>query len=222
MNIAVSLRYYDTGTNDVWSIRQYITNYYMLMAKKFNIGICAIMSDNDFEVICERCDGLIIPGSSTIINPKYYGATPEEPPFDEYALDQKLMKYFTDHKKPILGLCGGHQALNIFLGGTIKMIDNGVSHNDTSHNIDIKKGSFVYDVFQSESAHINSYHCYEIDKLAPALSVVATSPDGIIEAVENKEKRMFATQWHPELTLTEENHIEHKFFENFFKCCKEK
>ena len=222
MNIAVSLRYYDTGSNDVWSIRQYITNYFMIMAKKFGVGMCAIMSDNDFESICERCDGLIIPGTSTPINPKYYGGIPEEPVYDEYALDQKLMRYFTDHNKPIFGLCGGHQKLNIFFGGTIRWIKPENSHNDTIHDINITKDSFVYDVFQSEKATINSYHCLEIDRLASELSVVATSPDGVIEAVENKERRIFATQWHPELTLAQENSVEHKFFENFFKCCAEK
>ena len=105
---------------------------------------------------------------------------------------------------------------------SLKSFFNYMSSKAHLLDINITKDSFVYDVFKSEEATINSYHCYEIDRLAPALSVVATSPDGVIEAAENKERRIFATQWHPELTLAQENSVEHKFFENFFKCCAEK
>lgn len=223
MNIATTLRYVDLEKGDAWDKRYYTMHDYNLMANKYGIGLVAIMSEYDIENICKHCDGLIIPGSSTRVDPSYYGEEPLEvpEPVDEYALDAKLMKYFIDHKKPVFGVCGGHQAINIYLGGTISEIKPEFSHLDKPHMIDIKENSFVYDVFKKTKAEINSYHCWEIARLAEGLDVVATSPDGVIEAIECKERKLFATQWHPEQSFHTGDPLENKIFENFFRCCEE-
>lgn len=75
-------------------------------------------------------------------------------------------------------------------------------------------------MFKSERATVNTYHGWEIGKLAPGLDVVAKSADGVIEAVECKEKKIFATQWHPEQSFHTGDAIENKFIENFIECCK--
>ncbi len=226
MNIATTLRYVDMKHNSVWDHRYYIAEGYLSMAATHGIGLVGILSDSNIEEICATCDGLIVPGSATNIDPKYYGMPPlDEPiPVDEYALDAKLMDYFISHGKPVFGICGGHQALNIFLGGTIKKMDDPVNHCDhttSSHPIDIVKDTFVYDVFQSETANVNCYHAWEIDKLAPCLKVAARTRDGVIEAVECKEKFLFGTQWHPDLHYHFGDPVEQNFFVNFLKCCEE-
>jgi len=77
-------------------------------------------------------------------------------------------------------------------------------------------------VYQNLEAEINSYHNWELEKVAQGFEVVARSKEGIIEAIECKEKNIFAVQWHPELNYNAEDHIEDKFFKNFIKCCKNK
>ncbi len=223
MNIATTLRYVDLQKGDAWDHRYYTMHDYTLMANKYNIGLTAVMTEYDIEKVCENCDGLIIPGSSNPVNPEYYGkpALPEPLVVDEYALDAKLIKFFLERNKPIFGVCGGHQELNIYFGGTIREIPVKKSHLDKTHTIDIKENSFVYDVFKSSKATVNTYHEWEIEKLAPCLEVVATSPDGIIEAVECKEKKVFATQWHPEQSFHTGDPIENKFFENFIRLCEQ-
>ena len=142
----------------------------------------------------------------------------------EYALDAKLMKYFYERNKPIFGICGGHQAINVFLGGTLKKVDDPVAHengDEKRHIIDIKEGSFVHDVFGKTEAMVNCYHAWEIDDLAPDLDAVARTRDGVIEAIEWKEKNIYATQWHPEQSFHTGDPIENKFFENFLKRCEE-
>jgi gamma-glutamyl-gamma-aminobutyrate hydrolase PuuD len=121
MNIAAVLRYVDMQRGEVWDDRYYITNDYMLMAKKYGIGMTAIMSEQAIEDVCRHCDGLIIQGSATDIDPKYYGGAPlpVPPVVDEYYLDSRLIKYFYEAGKPIFGICGGEQALNVYFGGTI-------------------------------------------------------------------------------------------------------
>lgn len=186
----------------------------------------AVMSEYDLERICRACDGLIVPGSATNIDPSYYGIEPFDPPepVDEYALDAKVIRYFLDQGKPVFGICGGHQALNVYFGGTLKLLDDKQRHHDAgeaAHVIDITEGSFVYDVFQSSSAVVNSYHNWEIGQLAPELEVAAVSRDGVIEAVECRERNVFATQWHPEQSFHTGDPVEHKFFEHFLRRCEE-
>lgn len=226
MVLATVLRHVNVGEGGPWDDRYYIPHDFKLMADKYGIGLVAVMSDDSIDEVCRDCDGLIIPGSTTNINPAYYGCPDENfsQPVDEYALDKRLIDYFLERKKPILGICAGLQELNIYFGGSIKKIDNGVPHCSKGllkHPITIKENSFVHRVFESTEAEVNTFHYWHIDRLAPCLKVVAESLDGIIEAVECEEKKVFATQWHPELSFHADNPQENKLFENFIKFCRE-
>ena len=227
MILATTLRYMDMNADNNWRYRMWGADHYYQLAEKYGVGMTAICSPNGIEEICERCAGLFVPGSPNNIDPKHYGFPPSDDPlqpYDEYALDAKLIKYFLEHGKPIFGICGGHQELNIYLGGTIKKIDNKENHKDKTlngHYITVKEGSFVHDVFKETRVVVNSYHNWEIGKLAPDLDAVAWTDDGVIEAVESKKLKVFATQWHPEVYMPLADHIEHRFFENFLKLCEE-
>ncbi len=225
MVLATVLRYIDVKEGGPWDYRYYIPHDFKLMADKYGVGLAAVMSDSEIEETCRNCDGLIIPGSTSDINPAYYGQPSDDfsQPVDEYALDKKLIDFFIEKKKPILGICAGLQELNIYFGGSIKKIDNGVQHCSKGllkHPISIKENSFVYDVFGSCEATVNTFHYWHIDKLADCLKAVAFSEDGIIEAVECRGKKVFATQWHPELSYHADDSIENRLFENFIKFCE--
>lgn len=225
MKLATVLRYVEleaTGPDAVWNTRYYIGNGFEKMAKENGVGLIAIMTEHDIESVLAECDGLVIPGSATNINPEYYGGEPWETaePVDEYGFDRKIIEHFVKARKPIFGICGGMQELNIYFGGNMRLIPAKGTHNNTRHNIDIAPDSFVYDVYKSEKAEINSYHNWMLDKVAEGFKVVARSEEGIIEAIECKEKKIFAVQWHPELSYNTDNHTEDKFFKNFIECCK--
>jgi len=224
MTLATILRFVNMGSGGAWAHRWYIMDDYFKLAAKYGVGMAAVMDDHDLESLCGSCDGLFVPGSATNIDPRYYGMPPFETPepVDEYAMDARLIRFFLERGKPIFGICGGHQALNVFFGGTLKKLDDPVNHKSgevPSHVIDITPGSFVHDVFGTESATVNSYHNWEIGRLAPCLTVAARTRDGVIEAVECREKHVYATQWHPEQSFHTGDVIEHKFFENFLAEC---
>lgn len=226
MRIATLLRYVDLKKGNTWDHRYYIMDDYRRLATQYKIGMAAIMTEYDLEGICRECDGLLVPGSASNIDPSYYGMPPFDPPevVDEYALDSQVIRYFLDHKKPVFGICGGHQALNVYFGGTLKLLNDPVRHMDAGENahvIDITEGSFVHNVFRTSSATVNSHHNWEIGRLASELEVAAKSRDGVIEAVECRERNVFATQWHPEQSFHTGDPIEHAFFENFLKRCEE-
>lgn len=223
MKIATLLREMNMPTPDAFSHRFYIMSDYYQMAIEEGFEMVAIMSGMDCEAICRECDGLIVPGSGKDIDPKYYGGEPMNPSqaIDEYALDSKIIDIFVKQGKPIFGICGGHQDLNIYFGGDIKKIDYDPHQDEKKyHEIEICKDSFVYDVFESECAFVNSYHRWAIGTLAPNLKVVARcKTDGVIEAVEDKERHVYATQWHPEQSYRTGDAIEKKFFKNFLQQC---
>lgn len=224
MNFATVLRYVNMNRGDGWDERFSIPYFWKLMAEKYKVGINYILTEYGFHEICEICDGLIVPGSSNDINPLYWGGEPfsEKQVYDEYSLDAKLIDWFVKNNKPILGICGGLQAINVYFGGSLKKVDSNMHSGaeNKNHSINIKENSFVYDVFKSTKADVNTYHNWAIDRLAPGFEVVAESEDGVIEAIECKEKCIFATQWHPERSFSEGNPIENKFFENFINLCK--
>ncbi len=224
MNFATVLRFVDMGRKDGWDERFAIPYFWKLMAEKYKVGMNYILTEYGFPEICEKCDGLIVPGSSNDINPSYWGGEPftENQPYDEFTLDAKLIEWFVKQNKPVFGVCGGLQSINVCFGGSLKRIDANIHSGaeNKNHTISIKENSFVYDIFKSTKAEVNTYHSWAIDRLAPGFEVVAETDDGVIEAIECKEKRIFATQWHPERNFAEGDPIENKFFENFINLCR--
>ena len=225
MIFATTLRYVSMNPGP-WQDRFYIMKDYLDMARELGIGLISVLSANECERIADLCDGLIVPGSGTNIDPTYYGGEPFDPqvPVDEFALDRLLIDAFVKRGKPVFGICGGLQAINVYFGGTLKELDDAVAHRREelkTHEVNIAEGSFVYDVFGTERALVNCYHNWEIDRVGEGLTVVARTDDGVIEAIESKALHVYATQWHPEQSYHTGNSIEHKFFENFIKIAKE-
>ena len=147
---------------------------------------------------------------------------------DEYALDAKIIRAFYEAKKPIFGICGGEQALNVFFGGTLAKVPDLTAHYDresATHMINVTEGSFVMDVFGKSRVLVNSHHSWWTDRLAPDFTVAAATDDGVTEAIAWKKAGIFATQWHPEQTFHRGaplDPIEHTFFENFLRLCEER
>ena len=225
MNIATVLRYVEMEgyAHRDWENRWYIMEDYITMAGKMGINFTAALNTADPEALCRQCDGLIIPGSAMDINPKYYGGSDLPPQRDEYAPDAALIKAFLNQGKPILGICGGFQELNIYFGGTIKQVEKAGSHgNGVFHPIRVRKNSFVWDVFQQEEATVNSYHNWQLDQVAPCLEVVAVSADGIPEAFQWTDKHIYGVQWHPDRSFhdTRTSPKEEKFFQDFIDLCR--
>ena len=230
MILGIVLRYGYRPEDGHWADKASIPFDFWKMAEQNDITLCAILNPTDAARVCDICDGLIVPGSGNPVLPEYYGGDPtdEEIRFDEYGHDKQVIDLFVQAGKPIFGICQGIQVLNIYFGGTIKRVSVNYSHGlpgmdeKRMHHINIEKDSFVYDVFGTERAEVNSHHGRGIDKLGEGLRVVATADDGVIEAVENREKKVFAVQWHPEQNFHVGDPIEQEFFKNFIEVCKQK
>jgi len=178
-----------------------IHEVYREILDELNIVIIPILSTNNLEEVTNLCDALILPGSFIGVDPKYYNDVPfpgKEYPYDEYKLDKQVIDLFIAQKKPIIGICGGMQTLNVYFGGDLNQNINHHKLTDgTKHKIKIDTKSFLYDIYQKQEIEVNSYHRQAIRKLAPNFQVVATSEDGIIEAIQ--DRNIIGVQWHPEV-----------------------
>ncbi|MDE6292075.1 MAG: gamma-glutamyl-gamma-aminobutyrate hydrolase family protein, partial [Bacilli bacterium] len=178
----------------------YLDNWFKKIFDELNILLIPVLSDKHIDDIVSLCDGLVVTGSPNDIDPKYYGQElieGKELKFDEFPFVKNVVKAFADVHKPILGICAGIQELNVIFGGSLYQSIDGHNLRDQSmHNINLDKESFLYEVYKDEKIDVNSYHRQAIKDLAEGFKVTALSNDGIIEGIERDN--IVAVQWHPE------------------------
>lgn len=198
MNIAITSRYRDRGSG-VLRFREWecVPRTFSAVADEHSVNLVSISTNSIPKDILSLCDGLILTGSCIDIDPHVYGV--DDPDFtetiDEYSMDKQLVDFFYSRNRPILGVCGGMQALNVAFGGSLKQVGG---HSDIIHGVTIEGTNFLTTLFGDDLKWANSYHNYAIDKLGEGLHVAAKSCDGVIEAVESSNKRLLGVQWHPE------------------------
>ena len=151
-------------------------------------------------------DGLLLPGGWDV-NPSRYGKTPvpqETTDDDLDGLQFAALNLFLEAKKPVLGICRGHQLLNIAFGGTlIQHLPCAENHMslpsgaDNTHTARITPGSFL-DRFYGPGCTVNSSHHQGIENPGNGLRIVMTSEDGVAEAVEHETLPVWGVQFHPE------------------------
>ena len=113
-------------------------------------------------------------------------------------------------KKPILGVCLGHQAIGEAFGGRIIRAKQ-VMHGKTSKIAHTGEG--VFKGLPSPFTVIR-YHSLAIERasLPACLEVTAWTDDGEIMGVRHKEFDIEGVQFHPESILTEHGHAMLKNF----------
>ena len=189
-------------------------------------GIPIIAAEAAPGELARLCGGLLLSGGDDV-TPALYGQIPHTDPLRcdprRDAFEFALTRAFLAQNKPILGICRGCQVLNCVLGGTLYQdlpSSPGVNHADDRlrHPILCREDSVLARLF-GPRFRVNSTHHQAVRDIAPPLTVTARSADGIIEAFENKEKHIYATQWHPEQHFHGDDPIEQNFFRNFVDLC---
>ncbi len=171
------------------------------------------------ECVC-RADGVLLTGGEDV-QPHLYAPDlgedllakvgPREPERDE--LELRLIDEVFRQRRALMAICRGHQILNVALGGTL-IVDiptqkpGALNHrqmdlkNDPVHTVELTADSALAKVFERQEINVNSTHHQAVDRVAQPLKVVATSKDGIVEAMELKDKQMLpflvSVQFHPE------------------------
>lgn len=157
-------------------------------------------------------DGLLIPGGEDV-SPLQYG----EEPHPSVTLTKSVKDVFEaelilqmhQKGKPVLGICRGMQIINVAFGGTLiqdipSEMGEHIEHkqamgirSEATHTVKIAENSLLYPIL-GKQARVNSYHHQAIKAPASGFRVTAQAQDGIIEALESNDGKVFAVQWHPE------------------------
>lgn len=177
-------------------------------------------------------DGLLLPGGQDV-TPALYGQDPL--PQVSYILEEQdlmeleLLRLAVKKGIPVFGICRGMQLMNVTLGGgliqdiyaqqkaTIGHKQDSSIRSQATHGAKMLEGSLLESLLGTEPLFVNSYHHQALGAVAEGFTVSATAADGIIEAVENPEKKLLGVQWHPE-----EMYIRYPRFANLFRWLVEK
>lgn len=191
-------------------IDMYFSDYAQSIAGAGGIPL-QLTRDANAEDLVAVIDGLVLSGGADI-NPARYGAEPD-PQLGEIDEGRDAFEFalFTAARAkgiPILGICRGAQLTNVALGGTLRQhvgLDEGSGHpnwaqpGDTvAHDVHCVPGSTIASLIGS-SRGVNSLHHQTLLDIGEGLTVTATAPDGVVEAVESIDHQILAVQWHPEM-----------------------
>lgn len=106
------------------------------------------------------------------------------------AIENTLIDYASYTELPMLGICRGMQMLAQQAGGVLTKITGHVSTRHALHQIDIETSRLPTEV--------NSFHTWALRLCPSDYSVLATAPDGSIEAIRHNERPWEGWMWHPE------------------------
>ena len=175
-----------------------------------------IPADSDPERAAEYVpllQGLLVPGGEDV-TPALYGQDPVPQVTymneDKDRMEMELIRLAAERHLPIFGICRGMQLLNVCFGGTLYQ-DLPTQYPDVlghaqdmairgqlTHRVDLAEGSLMERLLGQEPLSVNSYHHQAVRTPAPCFAVTATAADGVIEAVEDSRRNLYAVQWHPE------------------------
>ena len=132
---------------------------------------------------------------------------------NKYSFDKKIINL----NIPILGICFGHQIISKLNGGRVKQS----KHREFGlANIYKKSESLLIKNFfnKKKSKKVWMSHADQVSRLPKNFKVIASSTNSKFAIVENKLKKFYGIQFHPEVTHTENGK---KLISNFiFLICK--
>jgi putative glutamine amidotransferase len=180
-------------------------------------------------------NGLVLSGGDFDIHPSYYGEKPikqlgaVKPRRTEFELE--IADAAMNRNLPVLGICGGAQAINIALGGSLyqdiaaELGHTGVAEHTSrnpqgGHAVRVEPGTKLSRILQRARVTVNTSHHQSVKKLGRGLLVNAIADDGVIEGIEStRHAFVLGVQWHPE-ALSAHQLAQRRLFCAFVQSCK--
>lgn len=190
------------------------------------------------EEYVDIADGFVFTGGNFDIDPALYGVNHRHETVKikegRTTFEWRLMELALKKKKPVLGICGGMQLMNVVLGGTLIQhipdeISNCLSHEqpnprtEPGHEIQVYEDTLLHrlvnPVMVQGKISVNTAHHQAIHSLATGFRINAVASDGVVEGIEDTNHSFcLGVQWHPEYHVTE---ADKKIFAGFIKAASQ-
>ena len=161
----------------------------------------------------------MVTGGAFDVDPALYGAIDRHDTVTtkdrRTAFELAVLNGFLAADRPVLGICGGQQLLNVALGGTlIQHIPDAVMdclvheqpnpRTEPGHGVEVVADTLLHRLGGSAGTlEVNSAHHQAAGDVGDGVVVSGRAPDGVIEAIEVPDKRFcLGVQWHPEYRIS--------------------
>ena len=144
----------------------------------------AAVATPDDGISPDGCRGLLLPGGGDI-----HGQLPPT--------EQAIIRSFAESGRPILGICRGMQALNVYFGGTLFDCIPGHQAPDTDL-VHPTAATGLLSALLGPTPTVNSNHHQAVDRLGHDLVICQRTTDGIAETITHTSLPILGLHWHPE------------------------
>jgi putative glutamine amidotransferase len=161
----------------------------------------------------DRLQGVLLSGGNDL-DPSLYGKGPYHPRAEPIAEVER-------RRMPVLGICLGSQVMNVYRGGSLHQfipdlhLTPEIEHRRLKetpaaprHAVNLINDTAVAHLLGKNEIDANSSHKQSVDRPGRGLRIIGTSPDGVIEGIEDPTFPLFlGVQWHPERLHQEKDHL---------------
>lgn len=213
-----------------YALRQ---NYAEAVVRAGGLPVLLPHEPEQADAYLDKLDGLIVTGGAFDVDPAMFGATSRHATVKtkdrRTAFELAVTKGALDRDKPVLGICGGQQLLNVILGGTLIQhipdeVAEALAHEqpnprtEPGHSVKVVKNTLLHRICGAEELKVNSAHHQAAKDIGAGVVVDALAEDGVIEGIEHPKYRFcLGVQWHPEYSISTGDM---KIFDAFIKASR--
>lgn len=194
-------------------------------------------SQGAIRQLLRALDGVLVSGGNFDIHPRLYGEEPMaalgQVRKERTRFELELILLALERNLPLLGVCGGAQAINVALGGSLYQDiasqipmagkhQRGAMKTEGGHFVKICEGTMLKKIVGRDAIEVNTTHHQSVKSLGKGLIVNAKAEDGVVEGIESQRHPfVLGVQWHPE-SLAHKDIFQRKIFASFISACKER
>jgi putative glutamine amidotransferase len=189
-------------------------NYCAAVVRAGGLPILLPHEPDQVAAYLDKIDGLVVTGGAFDVDPALFGATSRHAAVTtkdrRTQFELAITRAALAADKPVLGICGGQQLLNVALGGTLIQhipdeVPGALAHEqpnprtEPGHSVAVAPGTLLHRITGAAELAVNSAHHQAVKDVAPGMVVDAVAADGVIEGIEDPRHRFcLGVQWHPE------------------------
>ena len=112
--------------------------------------------------------------------------------YEREKIEKNLIKFSLKSKIPLLGICRGMQAIGMYYGIKLSMVQD---HVKTRHKL-----SYYCPIIKKNiKRNVNSYHDYGFNTSSiPNTFTINAAHNNIAEQIVHKDEKILCLMWHPE------------------------